>query len=138
MHSTHHSNRYVLFAATVALLCGSGARAQEPAPSPAAQAQYQREMAVCNNGQSNQATATCRIEAERALAEARRGGLTAAPSDQYQKNALQRCDAFQGADRSECEARMRDPNGVAGSAQSGGILRESVTLVPLPAPAPKP
>ncbi|MDR7379488.1 hypothetical protein J2X19_004182 [Rhodoferax ferrireducens] len=115
-----------------ASLWAASALAADPAASAAAQAQYQREMAVCNNGSSNQNAATCRIEAERALAEARRGDLTAAPG-QYDKNAVQRCDAFQGADRIACEARMRAPTSVEGSAQSGGVLRESVTIVPVPA-----
>ncbi|WP_394788928.1 hypothetical protein [Rhodoferax sp.] len=126
---------YILLTAGSALLGASTAGAAD-APAPAeAQARYQREMATCADGRSNQDAATCRIEAERALAEARRGGLSAAPG-QYQQNALQRCDAFQGADRMDCEARMREPNGVSGSAQSGGILRETTTIIPIPAPPP--
>ena len=46
---------------------------------------------------------------------------------------MRRCAVFQGDDRKDCEARMEKPEGVAGSAQSGGVLRESVTIVPVPA-----
>ena len=126
--------RNTVWAAAATCCLAFSAVAQEAAPA-AAQAQYQREMAVCNSGSSNQNAATCRIEAERALAEARRGGLTAAPG-QYEKNALQRCESFQGADRIDCEARMRAPSSVEGSAQSGGILRETVTVMPVPAAPP--
>ena len=124
-------NRFLLRALTLAaagtVLWAGNAAATGPAAD--AQARYRGDMAVCNSGQSNQDPATCRIEARNALAEARRGGLTAAP-DQYQSNALQRCGVFKDADRSDCEARMRGPGNVQGSVAAGGILRESVTLVP--------
>ncbi|WP_367847362.1 hypothetical protein [Rhodoferax sp. WC2427] len=116
-----------------ALLCTAAAQAADPAASASAQARYKQDMALCNSGKSNQSFATCKIEAERALAEARRGGLTAAAPSEYQQNALRRCEVFQGDERTACEARMRQPEGVDGSVQSGGVLRESVTIVPVPA-----
>jgi hypothetical protein len=117
-----------------ALLCATATQAADPAASSAAQARYKQDMALCNSGKSHQSVATCKIEAEHALAEARRGGLTAAAPSEYQQNALRRCGVFQGDERSACEARMRDPSDIQGSVQSGGILRESVTTVPVPAP----
>lgn len=116
------------------LLCTTAAQAVDPPASAGAQARYRQDMALCNSGKSNQSVATCKIEAERALAEARRGGLTAAEPSQYQQNALRRCAVFQGDERTACEARMREPSDVQGSVESGGILRENITLVPLPAP----
>ncbi|WP_295953772.1 hypothetical protein [Rhodoferax sp.] len=116
-----------------ALLCTAAAQAADPAASASAQARYKQDMALCNSGKSNQNVATCKIEAERALAESRRGGLTTEAPSEYQQNALRRCAVFQGDDRKDCEARMRQPEGVEGSAQSGGVLRESVTIVPVPA-----
>ncbi len=117
-----------------ALLCTAAAQAADPAASAGARARFQQDMALCNSGKSNQNAATCKIEAERALAESRRGGLTAAAPSQYQQNALRRCAVFQGDERSACEARMRQPEGIDGSAQSGGVLRENTTTVPMPAP----
>jgi hypothetical protein len=117
-----------------ALLCTTAAQATDPAVSAGAQARYKQDMALCNSGQSNQNAATCKIEAERALAESRRGGLTAAAPKEYRQNALRRCAVFQGDERTACEARMHQPEGIDGSAQSGGVLRESVTIVPVPAP----
>ena len=72
---------------------------------------------------------TCRREARNALTEARRGRLNNA-ADPAGQNAMQRCDVHQGDDRSACEARMRGEGRVEGSVSGGGVLRESVTVVP--------
>ncbi len=117
--------------ASIAMLFSLGA-AQAAGPSQAnadAQARYKREMAVCNSGQSSQSVQTCRTEARNALAEAKRGGLTSAPVQQY-RNAVQRCADFIGDDRVACEDRVRNPTRVEGSVEGGGVLRESVILVP--------
>lgn len=112
----------LLFAGSVLSAAGNA--------SAEAQARYRQEMAVCNSGQSHQDAATCRTEARNALAEARRGGLTDAPATQYQANATQRCGLLQGDDRGACMARMRGEGRSDGSVTGGGILRESVTVVP--------
>lgn len=117
-------------AAVTALVCATGALAVSPGASAEAQTRYRQEMAVCNSGQSNQDRSTCRIEAKNALAAARRGDLSDAPG-QYQQNALQRCSVHKDDDRRACEARMMVPNGMAGSAADGGIMRESVTVTPV-------
>lgn len=117
-------------AAVTALVCATGALAASPGASADAQTRYRQEMAVCNSGQSNQDRSTCRIEAKNALAAARRGDLSDAPG-QYQQNALQRCSVHKDDDRRACEARMMVPNGMAGSAADGGIMRESVTVTPV-------
>ena len=96
------------------------------AADPGAQARYRKDMAVCNSGQSNQDVGTCRIEARRALAAARNGGLNDAPG-QYQSNAVQRCGTLKGDDRIDCESRMRGEGSVAGTVGGGGIIRETVT-----------
>ena len=95
-----------------------------------AQARYRQEMAVCNSGQSNQPLNICRTEARNALAEAKRGGLTDAAQDQYTRNAVNRCKEFQGDDRSACEARVLSPSRVDGSVGGGGLVRESIVIVP--------
>lgn len=112
----------VLLGVTTALAANAGALAD-------AQARYRQDMAACNSGQSNQDLATCRREARNALAEARRGRLNNA-ADPAGQNAMQRCDVHQGDDRSACEARMRGEGRVEGSVSGGGVLRESVTVVP--------
>jgi hypothetical protein len=119
--------RVLTMTAAGTVLCVANASAASAAAQ--AQARYQRDMAICNSGQSNQDPATCRIEARNALAAARSGGLTAEP-DQYQSNALQRCGVFKGVDRSDCEDRMRAQGNIQGSVAAGGILRESVKVVP--------
>lgn len=116
-------------AAAAGLLCASATLAATPGALAEAQARYKQDMALCNSGQSNQDPATCRLEAKNALAAAKRGELSDAPGV-YQQNALQRCAAHQGSDRSDCEARMRGQGNETGSVANGGILRESVTIVP--------
>lgn len=119
---------FVLTAAGT-LLCVSTALAVNAGTRADAQARYRQDIAACNSGTSNQDPATCRREARNALAEAMRGGLNDAPG-QYQQNALRRCEVQKGDDRIACEARVRGEGRVEGSVAGGGILRESVTVVP--------
>ncbi len=118
--------------ATLTTLCVTGSTwAAGPSPAVAdAQERYRQDMVICNSGQSYQDADTCRTEARNALAEAKRGGLRDASPEQYVRNAVQRCTAFQGEDRAVCEARVLNPSRVEGSVQGGGILRESTILVP--------
>lgn len=117
-------------AAVAGLLCAASALAAPPSALAQAQARYRQDIAACNSGQSNQDPATCRLEARNALAAAKRGDLNDDPGA-YEQNARQRCAAHQGTDRSDCEARMRGEGNAQGSAASGGILRESVTIIPV-------
>ena len=94
-----------------------------------AQTRFRQDMAACNSGQSNQDLATCRLEARNALADAKRGSLNDVPG-KYTNNALQRCNALEGNNRSDCESRMRGEGRIEGSVDSGGIIRETVTVVP--------
>ena len=126
---THPANRCRVALVLACLLGCSSTWAA--GPGAAAQAQYRQDMAMCNSGRSHQPAATCRLEARNALAEGRRGGLVHAP-EVYQENALQRCKALEGIDRGACEARMRGESRIDGSVLGGGILRESVTVVPAP------
>lgn len=95
-----------------------------------AQARYRQDMALCKSGQSNQSTRTCQLEARNALQAARRGALSG-PAGGEGQNAMLRCAAHQGLDRSACEARMRgEGTTTEGSVGGGGILRETITVVP--------
>ena len=127
MRNNPISFRTLALAATSVFFCVGPVMAASA--SAEAQARYRQDMAVCNSGQSNQDQATCRTEARNALAEARRGGLTDAPG-QYEANSTQRCSALKADDRSDCEARMRGQGSATGSVAGGGILRETVTVVP--------
>ncbi|MES2950745.1 MAG: hypothetical protein V4858_19600 [Pseudomonadota bacterium] len=130
MHTSLHTLcQLTLIAATMLLATGGALAAGTSRDLADAQERYRQEMAVCNSGQSNQDVKTCRIEARNALAEAKRGGLTAAPG-QYDRNATQRCEQFKGDERTACEARILNPSRVDGSVAGGGVLRESVIVVP--------
>ncbi len=115
-----------------AFLACAGAQAAPPGAAAEAQARYRQEIAVCDSGQSNQDRATCRTEAQRALAAARVGALNDAPG-QYQRNASQRCEVLKGDERADCESRMRGMGSAQGSVGGGGIIRETVTTTVTPA-----
>ncbi len=122
--------RFLTLGVLATLMCLTDAQAAQTNAPNSAQANYAQEMAICNSGQSNQTLAVCRQEATNALAEAKRGQLNNA-SDQYQKNALRRCESHTGDDRLACEARILGQGDITGGAQAGGILRKSVIVTPL-------
>jgi hypothetical protein len=123
------SLRCLALTAAVTLMFVSDALATGPIASSQAQVNYVREMAVCNNGQSNQTLETCRREAGSALADAKRGQLNDLP-DQYQTNALRRCETHTGDDRVACEARILGQGDITRGTQAGGVLRESIIVTP--------
>ncbi|ROZ79365.1 hypothetical protein [Ramlibacter sp. WS9] len=96
-----------------------------------AQARYQQERAVCINGTSNQDRATCLKEAAAALQEARREGLATSGDSTQKQNSLNRCNALPAQDREDCVVRIEQGK-TSGSAQQGGILRESERPVAKP------
>lgn len=121
--------RHFVLAAAASLL-GTTAVLAATADTPNdAQARYRYDMEVCNSGRSNQDLATCRLEAKNALAAAKRGGLKDA-ADQYQQNALRRCDAHQGDDRIACQARILGEGDVKSDVEAGGVLRKSIMVTP--------
>ena len=130
MYTNTIPNLAVKAAAIAVLLAAAVAQAAGPSRDAGdAQARYQKEVAVCDSGQSQQDMQTCRAEARNALAEAQRGKLDTAPQ-QLDLNAVKRCQEFSGDDRTACETRMRNPTHVEGSVKGGGVLRESVEIVP--------
>ncbi|BBL25508.1 hypothetical protein [Comamonas terrigena] len=72
-------------------------------------------------------------EAGAAREEARRGKLdTKTPEDQFQRNALARCEVFKtDLDRQACVGRVRSGQ-VSGSVQDGGTITEYTQQVPVP------
>lgn len=121
--------RHLTVVAAATLLCATAALAAPASVATEAQARYRQDMAACNSGQTQQDLATCRSEAGSALAEARRGRLNDAPG-QHHQNALLRCQVHEGDDRLACEARMGVNGSTEGSAATGGILRQAVTVTP--------
>jgi hypothetical protein len=99
------------------------------------QTEFQKERAACMDGQSGQDRATCLKELGAARGEAKRGNLTDAPSA-YQNNAVARCSVLPPADREDCARRVSGGGAVSGSVKSGGVLRETTTIVTEPQPAP--
>lgn len=99
---------------------------------------YQEERAACMSGQSHQDRSTCLKEAAAAQQAARRGQLVQSDAD-YQQNALRRCDVFTDqTERQACVRRVTGDGVASGSVESGGVLRESTTIVPAPAPGSRP
>lgn len=94
---------------------------------------YQEERAMCAH--LPQDPAACAREAGAARQAARQGQLTSVPD--YTANALARCAAHAPVERSACEARITGAgqSSVQGSVMGGGVIRESVTTVVMPAPA---
>ncbi len=129
MTTFHLPLRQLVLAAGATLLGATAALAASADAPSDAEARYRQDMAICTSGQSNQAIATCRLEAANALAAARRGNLRAAP-DQYQQNALRRCDAHQGDDRIACVARILGEGNVEDGVADGGLLRKSIMVKP--------
>lgn len=128
---------FALAAGLAANLAAAAGPTERSASGPAGQAaaeieaRYQRERTHCLAGLTHQDRADCLREAAAARAEARRGLLAdPTPPSEYLENALQRCKALPETDRAECEARVRGEGTVKGSVESGGIYRETRTLLP--------
>lgn len=94
-----------------------------------ADANYKNEMAACRNESLKSMRAACITEANKTLSDYRRG------AESYQQtlqgNALQRCNVLTGDSRRDCESRLRGEGNSDGSVAEGGILRETVTIVPV-------
>lgn len=106
-----------------------------PASSPdvaAATARYQQDRAACNSGHANQDRATCLKEAGAAYAEAKRGGLKVAGggTEAWAANTQKRCVGLPAEESKACMARIQGAGSRSGSVESGGILRELVTVQP--------
>lgn len=111
-------------------LAALGAAAHVFAAGKSEKSDYQQQIAACNNGTSNEDKATCLREAGAARQAAAKGGLTDPDAAQLKENAMRRCEGLPQSDRIDCEKRVNGQGRVEGSVGSGGILRETVTIVP--------
>lgn len=129
---TRHPVRHYVFGLLGAAMISSAALAAGAASD--VDAQYKKEMEVCNSGKSNQDKATCIREAGAARDEARRSRLgDGNQASQYEKNALDRCNALPASDKEACIARMKQGS-TSGSVEGGGVIRELRTTVPATSP----
>ncbi len=130
---------------TVASLLATQSFAQTPNDLATARARYKQEMAACAVAMPVESRSNCVKEASNTLAEIRRGKMKESmQSADFEKNALVRCEAHQGEDKSDCMARIGGQGKIEGSVAGGGILRELTTTKIIPvavtavqAPAPK-
>jgi len=89
---------------------------------------YQSEVHACLSGHTQQDQATCLKEARNAQADKQRGVL--GTQGDLQANAMSRCEVFQsGEDQASCQARVLGMGSIQGSVASGGLLRESETVI---------
>jgi hypothetical protein len=120
--------------ALAAVLGTATALAADKASSAASEAQYQRDAAVCLSKGYKGARNECLSDAS--TARASREPVTIDPDPgRYARNALQRCEALKGDDRSDCLARMQGQGTTSGSVAGGGIYRELVTREVVVVPA---
>lgn len=95
---------------------------------------YKQERAACLSGLSHQDRETCLREAGAARGEARRGNLNDGTTS-YEQNAVTRCNALPAADRPDCVRRVTGGT-MSGSVETGGIYRETTTVIVAPPAAP--
>ena len=90
------------------------------------------EMATCNSGTTQQDRAACATEVHNANAEKRAGKLrNMGNNTDYTANAMRRCEFFKDSeDAAACRARVEAQAQLDGSVASGGVLRQSETVVP--------
>src|SRR3990167_8256506 len=88
----------------------------------------QREKAACHSGMTQQDYVTCMREAMNAAAEKRRGKLEN-HGEQFQANALKRCDVLKGEDQIACQARILGYGSTSGSVAGGGVVRQVETVM---------
>ncbi|KWT97340.1 MULTISPECIES: hypothetical protein [unclassified Variovorax] len=125
MNKTIRSNFALVLAAASLALPSLGA-------AQGTDSSYLQERAACDGVLQDRSA--CLREAGAARYEGRRGGLTSAPPTSYEHNALARCALQPPADRAACEARMRGTGttSIEGSVLGGGLIRETVTPIPVP------
>lgn len=132
--TTRHLLRRSIGIGLVAMVCGHAVTAGAQDRSEKLR-RYEADRQACLKGQTNQTTDACLKEAK-ALLEERPGATPSLSAEQLQRNAMARCDALTGDERTACVARIRGEGAVSGSVAGGGILREIVITEPVkPAPA---
>lgn len=105
--------------------------------SASARAQYARDVAHCRSLKPQTTErANCLSEASTRFSMTLPSKPQEAP-EILARNALRRCDALPGADKTDCVARMQHGT-ASGSIAGGGVLRTLVTREPVVDPAALP
>lgn len=137
-HTGKHSSRNrtvtrsaAAFFATAALAVSAIAQIASGTTGIDATGNAASEMAACKNGSTQQSRETCMTEVRNANAAKRAGKIDNA-GGQFKANALMRCNAFKGEDKTACEARVSGLGSPQGSVAGGGVLTQVETVV-LPA-----
>ncbi len=131
MTPSTHTLAGLAAAAFIAALATSPARAADPAPAAAAKSTYAKDRADCDAGRTAEDRTTCLKEAGAAQEERKRNRLDNTGS--MRQNAVDRCNAISGKDKTDCLARIEGPMSsdqqtkTSGSVAGGGILRETKT-----------
>lgn len=89
---------------------------------------YEQERAWCMANTQGDERVTCLKSSAAAQAERRQGTLDNNGGN-FGANAMLRCDALEGADRSACKARVMGYGSASGSVQGGGIIKQIETVV---------
>ena len=112
----------VLFSMTAAAQIASGTTGID------ATGNARSELNACNNGKTQQDRTTCLTEVRNANA-AKRAGQIDNSGGQFSANALKRCDALTGEDRTACQVRISGYGNAQGSVAGGGVITEVETVV---------
>ena len=115
----------ITLAILATVLTGS-VHAADAAQADPAKAQYDAERARCMSGTTGQDQASCLKSAGAAYDSAKAGRLKD-PNTDFRDNALRRCAALAGADRTDCESRVDGQGTSSGSVKDGGVVKETVT-----------
>ena len=131
--STSSSRKSVFYFAAVALLAVTAAGAQVNTGTTGidASGSFQQEMNACMTGRTQQDKDTCMREARNAQADKSRGVLDTNTSNknELRANAMARCNALSGEDKTACELRIDGYGNTSGSVAGGGVVRQVETVV---------
>lgn len=129
MFNTTTAIRYCSQALGVTLLALLSATAYSADDADNAAANYEKEIKACKKEMPKNMYSACIEEAKKTLSDYRRSPETY--QQKLERNAVHRCNVFEGDNRRDCEARTRSEGRVDGSVAEGGVLREAVTIVPV-------
>jgi len=125
MSSALHFFRRRIGVCLITLVCGHvlGVAAQDRSERVR---RFEADRQACLRGNTSQNFDSCMKEAK-AFLTAREGTNPPVRAAQLWRNAVLRCDALAGDERTACVARIHGAGTVSGSVAGGGILRELVT-----------
>lgn len=106
-----------------------------------AEAQYQRDRIACMaQPEASAARETCLREAGAAREAAASGELSNEPApSELQRNAQSRCTVhLDPVDRAACIRMVQGEGASQGSVEAGGVIRETITVLPPPSPSAAP